>query len=523
MKIYLLFSFVILVAFQGIAQSSKVETNQVAIGFSYGANDIINAIEYRFEKMIIDYFLDTSRNTFTLKLREVNKTKTKFLNSGEVLFFDLSTEKLKWSKPINYATTEFQQFPDYLLESSLTHSYSLNLESGQVKWEAKTDIYHIHKATNIGIGYPFLKPYQKPSNVLKGIDINTGDEVWQRIIHRDYGWNEVITLNDSTVGIVASGIQAVNIHDGSGWAYYTTTGTEKIDGKSTAAMTAMGVGLGLLTGYYAYGVGINVITDIVSNVIFFENKLFITSFEKIACIDALTGRVLWSNPLSDKLVSSNHLYLDNNVLYQINLGRAKSNNHLIKMGEPYIVEYDPQTGKQGFYTPFPFDGFIVDHKMNETSIDILSGQQLVRIDKKSGQIIKQLNLTLEKGEEFVSRLDFPVYYKENEKFYDIREGNTNSQFIRTAKNQLLMINEELEYESKFSLYDFYNEVGRYGELLILQKEGHISVIDENQKEIATIMNNGIAMVSHKFLLIIQDNAVIKIDLDLLRQNYFGSI
>lgn len=517
MKIHLLFSFVVLFVFQGFSQSTKVQINQVPIGFSYFHNDSINAVEYRFDKMIIDYFLDTSRNTFTLKLREVNKTKTKFLNSGEILFFDLSAEKLKWSKPINYATTEFQQFPDYLLESSLTNSYSLNLESGQVKWEAKTDIYHIHKATNIGIGYPFLKPYQKPSNVLKGIDINTGDEVWQRIIHRDYGWNEVINLNDSTVGIVASGIQAVNIHDGSGWAYYTTTGTEKIDGKSTAAMTAVGVGLGLLTGYYAYGVAINVITNIVSNVIFFENKLFITSFEKIACIDALTGRVIWSNPLSNKLVSSNHLYLDNNILYQINLGRAKSNNNLIKMGEPYIVEYDPQTGKQGFYTPFTFEGIIIDHQMNEASIDIISNQEFVRIDKVNGKIIKELNLSLEKGEEYVSRLDFPIFFKENEKFYNPQDENPNSYFIITAKNQLIMINDELEYEGKFSLSDFYTVVGGYKDLLILQKDGIISVIDEKHIEIATVKNLGVAMVSDKFLLIIQDEAVKKLALDLLKQ------
>jgi len=517
MKIHLLFSLFILVVFQSLAQSTSIQVNQVPIGYSYSRNDSISAVEYRFDKIIIDYYLDTTRNTFTLKLREVNKTRTKFLNAGEILFFDLLEEKLKWSKSINYATTEFQQFPDYLLESSLTHSYSLNLESGQVQWEAKTDIYHIHKPTNIGIGYPFLKPGQKPSNVLKGIDINTGDEIWQRIIHRDYGWNDVITLNDSIVGVVASGIQAVNIHDGSGWAYYTTTGTEKIDGKSTAAMTAVGVGLGLLTGYYGYGVGINVITDIVSNALYHENKLFITSFEKIACIDALTGKVIWSNPLSDKLVSSGHLYLENGFLYQLNLGRAQNNGKPIKMGVPYMVVYDQNTGKQGFYTPFAFDGFVLEHQMNETSFDILSNQELVRIDKKSGQIIKELNLTLEKGEEFVSWLEFPVYYKENEKFYDIREGNTNSLFIRTAKNQLLMINEKLEYEGKFSLNDFYGVIGRYKDLLILQKDGNISVIDSSQMEIATIKNKGIALVSDKFLLIIQDEAVKKFDLDLLIQ------
>ncbi|WP_241124874.1 PQQ-binding-like beta-propeller repeat protein [Cognataquiflexum nitidum] len=506
----------ILLVFQGIAQSSKIQVNQVPIGYSFVQNDSINAVEYQFDKMIIDYYLDTPRNTFTLKLREVNKKRTKFLISGEILFFDLSEARLKWSKLINYATTEFQQFPDYLLESSLTHSYSLNLESGEIKWEAKTDIYHIHKPTNIGIGYPFLKPGQKPSNVLKGIDINTGEELWKRIIHRDYGWNDVITLNDSTVGIVASGIQAVNIHDGSGWAYYTTTGTEKIDGKSTAAMNAVGLGLGLLTGFYYYGVGINVVTDIVSNAIYSDNRLYLTSYEKISCIDALTGKVIWSNPLSDNLVSSGYLYMDNGLLYQLNLDRAQNNGRLIKMGVPYLVVYDPNTGKQGFYTPFTFDGFVLDHQMNETSIDILSNQDFVRLDKKSGQIIKELNLTLEKGEEYVSRWNFPVFFKENEKFYNLLEENPQAHFISTLKNQLIMINENLEYEGKFSLFDFYKVVGKYEDLLILQKDGLISIINHNQIEIASIKNKGVAIVSQNFLLIIQDESVKKLDLDLLR-------
>lgn len=517
MKIHLLFSFVVLSVFQGFSQSTKVQINQVPIGFSYFHNDSINAIEYRFEQMIIDYYLDTPRNTFTLKLRELNKTRTKLLNSGEILFYDVSGEKIKWSKPINYATTEFKQFPDYLLESSLTHSYSLTLDSGEIKWEATSDIYHIHKPTNTCIGYPFIKGAQKPSNVLKGIDIRTGEELWKRIIHRDYGWNDVITLNDSTVGIVASGIQAVNIHDGSGWAYYTTTGTEKIDGKTTTAMNAVGLGLGLLTGFYVYGVSYNIVTGVVSNVIYEDDKLFISSYEKISCIDAKTGKVIWSNPLSSKFVSSGHLYLDNGILFQLNLGKAQNNGRLIKMGVPYMVVYDQNTGKQGFYTPFPFDGFVIDHQMNEVSIDIISNQEFVRIDKITGKIIKELNLTLEKGEEYVSRLDFPIYFKENDKFYNPQEENPDYHFIITAKNQLIMINDELEYEGKFSLSDFYTVVGRYKDLLILQKDGIISVIDENQIEIATVKNLGAAMVSDKFLLIIQDEAVKKLNLDLLKK------
>lgn len=149
-------------------------------------------------------------------------------------------------------------------------------------------------------------------------------------------------------------------------------------------------------------------------------------------------------------------------------------------------------------------------------IDILSNQEFVRIDKKTGQILKQLSVTLEKEEEYVSYLDFSVFFKENEKFHDLREDNPNSYFIRTAKNQLIMVNDELEYEGKFSLYDFYNVVGKYEDLLILQKDNMISVIGGNQIEIATIRNLGLAIVSDNFLLLIQDDAVKKVDLKLLK-------
>lgn len=117
----------------------------------------------------------------------------------------------------------------------------------------------------------------------------------------------------------------------------------------------------------------------------------------------------------------------------------------------------------------------------------------------------------------MSRLDFPIYFKENDKFYNPQEENPDYHFIITAKNQLIMINDELEYEGKFSLSDFYTVVGRYKDLLILQKDGIISVIDENQIEIATVKNLGAAMVSDKFLLIIQDEAVKKLNLDLLKK------
>jgi outer membrane protein assembly factor BamB len=515
-KATLIVLFVFVFVFPGRSQSLVVKTKEIPVGFSHVANDSIDATEFQFDRAITQYQLDTARNTFTLRLRDVHKSGRIFLSTGAIAFFDLSGERLKWAKEIDYKETDIQQFPYYLLESNPSKSYSLDFNTGARVWQASVDIYHIQKEKNLGIGYPFVKPSQVPSNVLKAIDLTTGEEKWSRIIHREYGWNEVFELNDSTLAIVASGIQAVNIHNGSGWAYYTATGAERLDAGTTAAFGALGVGLGLLTGYYMYGVSTNVYAGVVSNVLTDGGRLYMTSYEEVVCLDAATGKVIWKNPLYKSKVSSGFIFIESGKLYQINLGKVGAGGEQYEMGDPYVATYDLESGNLVDFFELPITDFVIDHRIHKDHFDLLHSRGLIRLDKKDLSVVSQIAVS--RQDKVTSFLKNDFFHHAEDQYQSLKSLYPAGYFLQTSDVNLLVIDQDLQFAAKFRLSDLYKEHFDYRGHKILVKGAEISVVDSNLTEVATIKNNGELVLASNFLLLIYDNKLQKLDLDKL----FGS-
>lgn len=507
---------VLFFSFHGMSQDMGLEKREVPVGFSFVANDSIYSTEFKFDKAITQYQLDTARNTITLKLRDVHKSGRIFLDSGVILFFDLTNEKLKWSKKLDYKTTNILQFEDYLLETNQSQSFSLDFDFGVRWWEATADIYHIHKPSNLGFGYPFIKPGKKPSNVLQAIDLRTGKEKWTRVIHREYGWNEVLELNDSTLAIAAQGIQTVNIHDGSGWAYYATTGTARLDGGTTTAINALGIGIGLLTGFYTVGVSSNIFTGVVSNLLHQDGRLYMTSFEEVACLDAVTGKVIWKNPLYKSKVSAGRIFIENGKLYQINLGKVGVGGSAAKMGQPYIATYDLTTGNLIEFIELPIGEFVIDYRNNYDYLDLLHNRGILRINKKDISLTGQIGVNGK--DKAISFFNNNFFLKSENQFQSLEALYPGAFLIQTSDLNLIVVNDNLEFTGRFHLSELYKERFTYNDHKIIVNGSDVWVIDSFHNPVAKIKNLGELVVAENRLLLIQDNRVQKIDLDKLLRN-----
>lgn len=63
---------------------------------------------------------------------------------------------------------------------------------------------------NISIGYN-INIVNDYTDKLECIDLKNGNKLWQRELSGDFSWNDFFYLNDSTIAIVASGLQTMNI------------------------------------------------------------------------------------------------------------------------------------------------------------------------------------------------------------------------------------------------------------------------------------------------------------------------
>lgn len=449
------------------------------------AVDSIVGQEVLFDKRIVSFYPDEDNKAISLEIRDTNIKGTKFLNSGFFLVYDYQNHLIKWSRATDFLNSKFEQVPALLIESTLKKSLSRDLQTGNIKWEATTDMYYVQKESNIAIGYPFLRPGTRKSDVLKGIDLDNGKELWQRVMPREYGWNDVFDLNDSMVCVVANGLQAVNIKDGSGWAYYTQTGTSEIN-KGSLAATGLGIGLGLLTGYYYYGISQDVLTGIVSNPIYANDKIYLASREKISCVNALNGKVIWSKPLVENMASSGTIFLEDGLVYQVNLGKANLGGVLpIKCGSPYIVVYDSENGSQGYLSMLPLEGFVSDLSVGDNYIEVVGKSQLIRVAKQTGEIVKVYPLGTGKENFWTTYIREPLFYKQGNRFKLLQEEYPEAFFLRTSEKEVLRINHDLNMIGKFNSEDFWQIVGVYKDLTVLMNRESISVVQEDGAEVLT--------------------------------------
>jgi len=76
--------------------------------------------------------------------------------------------------------------------------------------------------------------------------------------------------------------------------------------------------------YNATATGIDVVRDVCSNALVFNDFIYYASEEKIAKIEKENGNIVWENTLDKELTSKSSLFLDNKFVYMVNSGCVKT-------------------------------------------------------------------------------------------------------------------------------------------------------------------------------------------------------
>lgn len=304
-KTNLIFAVIFLVSHQVLAQKEiTVLANFKEIGKNQITGEPVLANEYIFPERIHDFEIDTVNNYLTIQLRGFSKNGKWLNNKGYVVRYDTEDKKVLWFEKIAFQIASIEQYGGVTLHTTGGKSYCLDNETGEQIWEVKNSLVFADPVEQIGIGYK-IQASKGSENMLEGIDLTTGKPLWRREISREYSWNDVFYLNDSTLLIGASGLHTLNIFDGTGWDYNTVTG--KKDYTASAVGTGLGIVAGLLTGTYAVSTGHNLVRDVVSNVIVDSLNIYFASKEQLVKLSR-EGEVLWQKTLPSDLTSKSWIF-----------------------------------------------------------------------------------------------------------------------------------------------------------------------------------------------------------------------
>ncbi len=515
-----LLGFLLFFTVSGYSQKGKnnqiqVLANEKIIGKSLLDSTSIVGTEYIFGERIDQSYIDAANGFLTVQLRGLSKNGKWLKGTGDVVQYDLEKQTVLWSKKITYQTGNIQHFSSNIIENVANKSYYIDTKTGKDRWEVKNNIFFVDTSDKIGIGYK--SKGLSISNELEGIDLADGKVLWKRKVNREYGWNDMLYTNDSTMIAVTGGLHSINVKTGEGWDYETVTG--KNDYTSTIATNAVAIGLGLLTGNVMLSTGHDVVRDLVSNTIIDSSNIYFASKEQLASLDKISGQLLWKTLLPPDLTSKSTIFVEKNVIYMINEGRAFIGNRQINFGKPYVAAFEKDSGKQLFLSFLDLkDDPILSFQVKDEEIFLVFKNKIRKYSMSTGSILAERDF----AKEDVGDLGYFIgdqVFKSNDDgdLINLLKSDTTKVFVYTTQNKTLAIDINLKIAETYDLEKLSIYYLQTKDLKFIAKDQKTIIIDTDGTRIAEIDATSTAYIIDNILYNQLENSFLKIDLNLIIQ------
>jgi hypothetical protein len=493
MKLILSTLFLLLTVISVYAQSDlQITHDQKILGKNLKINTDINGIEYVFPERIEHFYVDTLSHLVTVQLRGITRNEKYLNNSGNILVYDLVDRNVKWSQKINYAQNDILQQKDMMIRTARLKSYCINIENGENKWEIPNQINYVNAKQNIGIGYKCTT--FAGFNTLEGINLNTGEALWKRVLNGKYEWNSnfgrifmwdgAFRLNDSTVIVVVRGLHAINLKTGNGWDYDAVTGTFD---------------------YRGY------ISDLVSNILVDSSSIFLASKTQITRL-AHSGKVEWTQPLPRDSTSKSSIFIKDSLLYMINKGYGISGYKQKLDGRPFLATFDLKTGKQHFLTVIEdkkqqINGF----KVNKDTVLLAFKNKISKYSLIDGSLIAEKTFALDSLGELKDFIGGLVYIKAGATYKSLESVDSTKNYLWTGADKILTLNKKLEVSNDIDAKQIYICYLKTKDYRFIAKENETIVLDKADKIVAELQVSASAKLIGSKLYDMQKQNFIEID------------
>lgn len=486
----------------------SIKNSEKVIGKNYVTGKDITAEEYVFPERIHNSYVDEDGQTLTVWLRGGSKNGVRLNNSGKVIMYNLSDQKEMWSKKINYQTSEVVQYDDLVIHKSSNNIACLDPLTGKDRWKVKNSLYYVDPTRKTGIGYRFniMSGY---TNLLEGINLSDGKKLWEREIKKDYGWNDVVPLNDSVIVVTAAGLHAVNLNNGSGWDLDAVTGEK--DYKATIAANVAGVAFGLLTGSFMIATGHNLVSGVASNTLVDEGNIYFASRKHIVCL-TVDGDVKWMTDFPKKQVSSSVLFVKDDTVYMVNRGYAYLNGDRMDYGVPFIAAFDKNTGEQFFLNPVGTEKKRIEgFKLDDEFFYLISGNKIALCSARDGSFVSEKTLSVEETGNPSYFVGDQTFMQSDSIYIPVIASDSAEHFIFTDKGTIVAADKELNVVKQLTSDRLYTCCMTAENYRFLVNNRKTIIIDNNGAVIAEFEASANAFMVNSFLYDMRENSLIRID------------
>jgi|GEM_PF-1226798 len=510
---HLIFGLLLTISITGFSQSNQilVLNNERILGRSLVDSSVIKGLEFTFPERIHVAVFDASTGYLTAQLRGLRRNRRRLTNDGSIVIFDINNRKVVWSKLMNFQFSHIRHVNNTLIKTEGINSTFLDMNTGRPLWQIKNNLLFADPDVKIGFGYN-TRISSKESNILEGINLNYGNVVWERYLNREFGWNNLFYLNDSTMMIVADGLNKIDLQTGKGWSYHTITGQK--DYGRTAATNVLGIASGLLTGAFFLTTGHDIIHGIVSNTLRSCSYIYFASKEQLAKIDLFTGEIIWKSTLPDDLVSSSYIFMNDRVIFMVNRGVAYMGLRALEFGKPFFAAYDRHTGEQIFFTLMDDTyGSVQHYYVRDRYIYKIRGNRVLKFSKDSGALIAKRNIPQDAYGVLRYFVGDRVFITNPDGYFtNIRQTDTSKVFVFTSLGKVLSLGEYLEITTKLEYEDISVNFLQINDFRLITRGNNTWIVNQAGKKIAEIEASRNAFLAGTTLYDYQENRFLAIDL-----------
>lgn len=437
---------------------------------------------YVFPKNVFEYYISKDHDRLSVYLRGISSDELYYKNKGELLQYDLKSKSPLWVQKISYINKEVRHNGDVILLSDNKKTNKINQHTGKEEWRTQIHLRNF-APNNIAFGYDEGPSFTgQPSNMLTAVDLITGESIWQRKIRYDYGWTDMVYPDDTTLLLVAGDLQYINLLNGEGWEYKTTTARK--DYKKSIGLNALGLAAGLLTGTaMIYTGGNDLLSQLKSNILIEDGSLYFASANAIAKINMKSGETIWSFPFEKKEAAKSSIFIQGDTLFMLNMGAGIIGKKTVPYGKAFMAAFNKSDGQRIYSSVFS-----EDNKDIVYSYEIISGQiYAIRKNKLSvcsiqdGTISDEINFNSELTGQLSYFTGSNIYKMTDDgKMVPLTQSDNEMLFVYTDKEKVFSLDRNIDVVNEYApenlgvLYDQNDKykILKYGDdMLLINNQG----------------------------------------------------
>lgn len=442
---------------------------------SISGNHQFSQNSFRLSQRIDQFKVKNSLVTFQL----CNKRNNGFLKDrGKIVQFDLKNKKLHWELNISYVYEHIVNVDSFFYYYTQTNSYQLDPINGKKVRKLATNYIYIDTAKSIGLGYP-IKIFSDNSNRLEAVDLTKGEKIWQREVQRSGIWSKAEKINDSSILVLADGLEKINLYNGKGWAH-TSQKNELNAGARTAAIIG-GIALAGIFGGIMVDVALPTPSKNIPNRpnnFINEDSIYYAALSNRLIKGDNKGNELWSADVMESDLQLSELMKHKNKLILTYAGQFFDGKRMVSRKRPKLSVVDANNGKIIYNDDLKPRSYysLEDKYIYNDSLLLVYPSELAYFDLLNNRISYERKI---EGGEFEKVISKTLFVKNEESFNPLNEPNNF--YIKNKKNIVYKVNSSLEVTKDFnSSMLFYKYLDYKNTSIYLSIDGKQSFLANNK-------------------------------------------